>query len=809
MHALRLSAVALVFGASCLARYAPLRLSATAPLTLEVKGPTSTVDVLVDARGIPHVFGANEQDLVFGLGFMHGRERTFQVQVMKHAARGRLTELFGADALPLDQRLRVLSWRLPEGFAALDARDRALLETYATGVNAGAANAGTTAEQALLGLSFGTFTAEDSFAIMRLQAWSLSADVRDELSRHHLRSSLPAQDPRRALLDVPLSTGGVPIVVDPSAAKASQSPSPEPSRGSAAFVDDLPEPAATLARRLGLDELGASNSWVVHGSKTAAGVPVLCNDPHLNHELPSVFFLAHLEAPDFTAAGVTFAGIPAVLIGHTRHLAWGMTVSYADSQDLLQLTLAEDSSEVALIDGQRVPLEQLEQRFRLGRSPDAEVHTETWYGSRFGPVLPPAWVRTNDRLALLWPAFDVGGVNAAPVTGFWDLYRAKDVAEATAAISHLPVSGQSVALGFTDGTIAYRLAAYAPLRRPGVTGRLPRAGDTMQALPERLLSQDEKPSLTNPPSGFLVAANQRVVGDDDWRIRAVGTSGVAPHRARRIHERLDTLLAAGPSTTDALLAIQQDVTSTEARDLAPKLAAMCPATTARHDAAQVKAFCEAVARFDGVFSTDSLGALPFVSLLTALRTQVVLAMGVTDPATVKTLARSFPLTGAVERALLEDPASPLFLGDLRAMLVLAVDDALDDVVGRTGARPESWRWGAVHTLEFKGPLARVPLLGGFFTSPRTEQPGHGNTVRAESGLPVEHGAALRMVVELSTPPRARFTLDTGQSGAPKEPHAFDQFPAWNTGTPQPMPMTREAIEREAEGRIRLVPSTAR
>ncbi|MDX2015995.1 MAG: penicillin acylase family protein, partial [Myxococcaceae bacterium] len=131
-------------GSSCLAHYAPARLSASTPLRLEVSGLQSTVEVLVDARGVPHVFGAQEADLAFGLGFMHGRERTFQVQVMKHAARGRLTELFGADALPLDQRLRLLSWRLDAGFAALSARDRATLEAYAAGINAGAANAGTT-----------------------------------------------------------------------------------------------------------------------------------------------------------------------------------------------------------------------------------------------------------------------------------------------------------------------------------------------------------------------------------------------------------------------------------------------------------------------------------------------------------------------------------------------------------------------------------------------------------------------------------------------------------------------------------------
>ncbi|MCA3011649.1 MAG: penicillin acylase family protein, partial [Myxococcaceae bacterium] len=249
--------VVFLCASSCLSRYAPRPLPAHEPLRLESAGLSSTVEVLVDARGIPHVFGDNEADLAFGLGFMHGRERAFQVQTMKHAARGRLTELFGADALPLDQRLRVLSWRLDAAFAALTARDRAILEAYAAGVNAGAAHAGTTAEQALLGVDFGTFTAQDSFAITRLQAWALSADARDELARHHLLSALPAGDPRRALLDAPLPAGGVPIVVDPAAAPladgratgagASAAPPRAGGRATSTSASSTPEPSGDRA----------------------------------------------------------------------------------------------------------------------------------------------------------------------------------------------------------------------------------------------------------------------------------------------------------------------------------------------------------------------------------------------------------------------------------------------------------------------------------------------------------------------------------------------------------------------------------
>ena len=847
--------VIVLFASGCLARYAPPRLDPKTPLTLELKGPSARVDAVLDARGIPHIFGQSEADLAFGLGFMHGRDRTFQVLVMKHAARGRLTELFGADGLPLDQQLRVLTYRLPEAYAALSARDHTTLEAYARGVNAGAAHAGTPAELALLGVPFGEFTAEDSFAIMRLQSWSLSGDHRDELMRAQLLAKLPPGDARARLFDAPMWTGGVPIVggavgradstnhvtgrsseTAPAAsaaetmhregrvtrpAVAAAAPrhgegetSPDASTtatearlhrersesSSAGAANDLPAAAAELAHQLGLDQLGASNSWAVHGSRTESGAPILCNDPHLSHELPSVFYLAHLEHPDFTGVGVTFAGIPAVLIGHTRSLAWGMTVSYADSQDLFRLQVTDDGAGY-VVDGVTVPFERLEQRFKLGSKPDAEVKTETWLATRFGPVLPAT--TSTERYALSWPALEVGGSNTEPISGFWDFLRAKNVDEATSAIGRFQTAGQNVALAFTDGTIAYRLATYAPQRPEGVTGRVPRDGSRSAEL--RLLAQTDKPALTNPAPGFLVAANQRVIADGDPHVGAVGTSGVPPHRARRIHQRLEALLGAKKATPDELLAIQQDVVSLEARDLVPALAAACPASTPRHEAEQVKAFCSALRSFDGTFSTDSLGALPFVATLAALRGQVVRSLGF-EAAAVKSVARSFPVTNAVHQALLAGGKSPLFGQGLEVMMTAAVDEALDDVIARTGKRPTDWRWGAVHTLQFKGVLARAPLVGGFFTGPITEQSGHGNTIRAESGLPVDHGAAMRMVVELSTPPRARFTIDTGQSGAPKEPHALDQFPAWTSGTPTPLPMTRAELEAEAEGSFVLLPA---
>jgi penicillin amidase len=818
----KLSLLAVLLSACLpLSMYAPPSLPKDGPLTLAMGpgGPGAKVEVLLDGRGIPHIFAANENDAAYGLGFMHARDRLFQVILLTHASQGRLTELFGEELLPVDQRLRLIAWNLDKVFAGLGERDRRILEAYAAGVNAGAAHAGRSAEMKLLGLEAPAFTAQDSLGILRLQAWQLSVDFVDELVRAQVASLAPANDPRVKLFDSPTPTGGVPIVpfaklpvaATPASSAATEQTRAE-SRGDGRAAGDKPPPYGTpLARAvvasLGLDRGGASNSWAVHGSRTASGKPVLCNDPHLEHRAPGVFYLAHLETPDFTVAGATMPGGPQVLIGFTRHLAWGMTTSYSDTQDLLRLQAAPGRTDAYLLDGAPVPFETRTQSFRLGVKKDAKVFLETWRATRFGPVLPPgyaAWTGAQD-FALLSPFFEAGGPNEQPVSAFFDFARAKNIDEATAAIARVPMASQNITLAFTDGTIGYRLAAYTPERPAGQTGRVPRDGSAAAASFGRQLPQAEKPQATNPEVGYVVTANQRVIPDEDPRTGAVGTTAISPYRARRIHERLDALLAAKKPTADELLAIQGDTVSVAGRELAPLLGARCPDTVPGHPPERVKAFCDAVRAFDGDFKVASLHALPYQFFLEAATAEAIALLGVADEKVAARLKSSLIVEDAVDRALHAPPPSGLFGADEKALFARAAGKALTRLVADAGADPADWRWGKLHTLTLQGPLAAAPLVGGFFRAPTFEVPGDSSAIRAEGGLPVEWGSALRMVVELSDPPKGRVVIDTGQSGHPREPHFFDQFADWNAIHPVALPIARADVEAVTEARIQLLP----
>ncbi len=822
------------------AAYLPPTLPSRVPLVVEAsgtEGPRAPVDVYYDEHGMPHLFAEAERDLAYGLGFVHARDRVFQLDVLRHAATGRLTEIFGKDLLASDQRLRMLTHRLDAQIAKLGARDREILEAYAAGVNDGARHAGRSLEMEILGLDFETWKPEHTLALARLQSWDLAFDSSSELFRARVLDTIGEDDPRMAALMVGIPSGGVPIVSKEAHSGArfasleemreklddalgeedaitTEPVEEEPVEHGRRFTVEPLRQALAAAFKPYLVELaeggqGASNSWVVSGAHTSSGAPMLSNDPHLKHRLPSVFYLAHLEHPEFTAAGITFPGIPAVLIGHTRNFAWGMTTSFVDGQDLIRLDVTEDGSAYR-VDGEVEPFETVEQTFALGKGADAEVVKETWKISRFGPVLSAGYAGrhpTYDRFALKWVGYETE-LSGELITAFWDFYRARDIDAVHREVAKMSIAGQNMALAFTDGTIAYRLASAIAIRASDENTHLPRDGSSSKADWVGFLSADYKPQLTNPEAGYIVSSNQRVV-DDDWQaMKFAGAFGAMYHRAKRIDERIREQLGKKPFGPEDFLDIQLDHTSVEARQLAPILADACPSQLDGRSQELVSSFCDAVRNFDGVYSIESTGALPYTLLLEALRVEVMVP--ILGEAIAAQTFDQHGLRAAVEVALLEEAAgkgSPLFAeGGLKAFVARAADRALDRIQEMAGSTPATWRWGRHHTLAPAHPMGELPVIGSLFAVEPRPVTGYGETVRSEDGLPVNHGSALRFVVELTDPPRARMVLDAGNSGASASEHYSDHRRAWETAEPYAITMDRELLETTSEGRLQLVPA---
>ncbi len=843
MRSLTLLAMASLL-AAChpLACWHPADLPKDTPLVLQSAEdwPKATVEVRLDALGIPHMYGESEADLAYALGVMHARDRMFQMMILIHAGEGRLAEIFGADFLAIDRDNRtILGHGIEEQLAAASARDRELVEAYCAGANRGATMVGPSAEMAILGLTWEPIAPRDVLAVTRFQQWDQSVGFWEEMARWRLVKALGASSPVVTELMQDTPSGGVPIVAaDEHDGAAFSGPLPDPSLHMP-VGQMTPAPTVASTRASGLraalgQELkawmprraqGASNSWSVSGEHTAAGVPVLANDPHLRHGAPGIFYMVHLEGPDFSVVGGSFIGIPGVLIGHGRHMAWGITNAYADTVDVVALRTPEGTEDIYTVDGVSYGFGERVEHFKLGKGADAEVVTRTIQTSIFGPVLLPDWGSddetppplSGEKLAVQWTAAQLPEEMGSLVSAFWDLAEAHDVDDAFVAAQEFAAPAMNLNMAFTDGTIAYRLSGVIPVRDEQRVD-FPRDGGRASSRWAGRMQDEQKPQATNPQKGFINATNQRIVENGVASQQFVGFEGAPPWRALQVDARLRAMLEAGKPTTEEIFSIQQDATFLEVPTLAPILAAHCGTRPVEgHDEARVRDFCDAVGSFDGVFAADAIAA-PYARLrhdlfLTVLGAHV-------DAFTAADLAGESFVQGAMftlvqrehasgDTALFDDPTTPEHDG-LDVFVTRALKPALDAVVQDFGGGKADWRWGRGHTMSLRGALSSAPVIGFLFETAAREEAGQSNTPRAERGDPNKHfrvtnGAGLRLIAEMSDPPVVRMINDSGQSGHFGHRHLEDQYPLWSKGEPRVLMMTKEQVAAELDGAMDIAP----
>jgi len=814
--------------------------------------PAEKVEVLVDEYGIPHLYGESETDLAYGLGFMHAKDRQWQLLSTKLGIYGRLSEVLGEDALAQDRQARMIVFGLDAQYEKTSDRDKAMFEAYAAGVNAGAAFAGPSVEMRFLGVEWEPYQPKDVLTIVRYFAWDLSAGMDEELARNRLMKRIAPEDPRYPFFMETVSTMEVPVVsssehtgslgFDRSMALDTEGVelnSGEPRTGSAVLSPSTTRPVTkpvslkskgkrfVTSERVksvfSLDEEGgASNVWAVHGSRTASGAPVLAHDPHLRHSGPGLFYLVHMQGPDFTIAGASAPGAPGVLLGHGDHVAWGTPVSNVDSQDLVRITPYFGRPDLYLLDGEPRAYDVVKQVYKLGSGADAETFEEEWKVTVFGPVLPEPWhaeMDEEDEFAFMWPGHDPIEDSGSIVTSLWDLAKSANVDEATAAIQRLTQPPITMTMAFDDGTIAYRLAGDIPVRKSDEPIGLPRDGSSSMAGWLGRLPPEYKPQITNPARGFIVAANQRIVEQSGPQARIIGSEGTVPYRAERITERLRALVSAEDKpTVDDIVDVQQDIVSTYARETSLILGRFCPVAIDGVDENHLRSLCRALQTFDGGFTNESKGALVFLWMDREVRRQVMLAHLDEDVAE-QVKDRDFIVTNlhvamrmearGEEPAIYDDPSTETREG-LRHFIALAAPIVIDRLNEALGG-PETWRYGALHRLRFSWSLAAIPVVGNtLFSTTPIEEPGCSACPRAESGRQstneaITNGAVLRIAAEMSDPPVVRIVNDTGASGHYGHRHSMDANPHWSAGTPLHLAREKSDVESTVEGRVNFLP----
>jgi penicillin amidase len=549
-------------------------------------------------------------------------------------------------------------------------------------------------------------------------------------------------------------------------------------------------PAAASSER---ETASGSNNWVVAGARTASGLPLLANDPHLGLGVPSIWTAVHLTAPGLDVAGVTLPGAPGVILGRNRDLAWGCTNVHDDSADLYV-----EEFDRADPDRYRTPAgwERVAVRRETIRVRDGAL-SSSWHEvdhpvrvTRHGPL-----VEIRGRLyALGWIALG----DAAELPAFARANRASTWDEFRAALALFPGPAQNFVYADRHGRTAWYSAGRVPIRRGGDPARpYPGAspdGDWTGAVPF-----DELPHVVDPPSGVIVTANNRLVGTG--YPHRVTRGGVAPWRAQAIYEALESR----PSgwTADDMARVQGERLSIPHRDLAR---ALLEAADRHPGDARWEDVRSSLAGWDGRLEPESRAAALAVAAFRALGERAIGAKLAGRPFATALSRR----TAAVHRLLRERPASwvPPADRDWDGLLLASWRAGTGTVAERLGDDRGTWTWGAMNRMSVAHPLSRaLPPLGLMLNPPQAAMGGFSTTPNVLWVTPsgAVEAASMRFVADLADPDNTRLVNFMGQSGHPASPHYSDQFETWTSVGTQRLPFTAAKVAREARHTLTLVP----
>ncbi len=779
--------------------------SAESAETIDVAGLKDRVLVRRDQRGIPYIEALNEADLYFAQGYVMASDRLWQMDVLRRTVRGELSEIFGRPTAAEDKRRRVY------GFAQLadpmlentSPKARAALEAFARGVNAYIESKELRQlppEFQILQYKPRTWTPGDSLLIGKIFSEALSTTWQSDLLRLAL-SDLPKE--KREMLLVETSPLDVLVVGnDNSKGKGStdsgKPESPKSINSNTALMRSLSsilEIQAQSLERVGLymEDRAASNNWVVSGSRSSTGKPILANDPHLPSIVPSIWYMVHLSLPDLRLAGVTAPGAPGVIIGHNDQIAWGVTNLGPDVQDLYLEKFDKDSpGKYMTPTGLRVAVVRKEEvKIRKGfadASTDSEFVDITV--TRHGPII---FEKDGARYALRWTALDPKSVE---FDAFYDINRARNWKEFQTALSRYGGPTQNFVYADKDGHIGYYGAGRIPVRKTG-DGSTPYDGSTDEGEWTSFIPFQQLPHISDPPSGFIVTANQRVAGRSysphlthEWP---------TPYRARRIYEMLQ---ARSKSTPEDMRNIQADTLhiglSTFARETV-KLGKSANAAIARnHSDASWSATFTLLANWDGRMNLDSAVAPLAIEMRLAFRRRIL------EAALGAERAKSFSWSNEgtfLDRLITERPQQwlPSEFKSYEELLRACANDAREALTKALGTDEAKWTWGIYRPMRLRHPLAGVPLIGDQFAIAPFPLNGSGGAVN------VGPYVSMRFIATLDNWDTSRQGIALGESGEPSNAHFKDQLEDWRNVTPRVFPFTVDAVTKSAPIAMTLMP----
>jgi penicillin G amidase len=775
--------------------------------TISFPGLQKEVTIDRDNWGVPHIRASSLEDAVEAQGYVMAQDRLWQLDLMRRASRGQLSEIVGPLALKSDKQFRTLGFsRAAEReFAAMDKDSRTLMEAYARGVNhfIDRHQSNLPLEFTLLKYKPQPWQPTDSLVIAGYMYQTLTDTWERKLDRAKVLERVDADRSKDLFGDDSSMDhfvvgdpnephdGSQASRVDPDEDDDDDDDMPTDSvlKASATGYGNVPSPEtfADLTSALGssvqnyLEEsqseirkgLG-SNNWVVNGEHTATGKPLLANDTHLELSIPPIWYEVHLTAPGYNAKGFTLPGAPLIVIGHNDRIAWGFTNNGADVQDLYIETFNPASADEYRVNKAWAKAQVFDEVIHVKDQADEHLKVVV---TRHGPVV----LREGDKVfALKWTALEPGGLGN---TYSW-LSRAQNWHEFRDLMKRVWGPGQNAVYADVEGNIGYIMAARVPLRKKG-HGEVPVPGDTDDHEWTGYIPFDQLPQAFNPDSGLFVTANARVVGPlykpyltDRWE---------EPYRTARINDLLRDKTNLRPID---MLKVETDTFSFPHVFLADQLTAA--AKIAQPKDPRAKKLVEALKDWNGIADADST-AVSFLVMARSATLELLLAPYLGK----ETALYRWRSTVFLQKVLTDRPARwlPPAYKNYDELLAAAADRAVTMLAEQTKSeRPEDWQWKELNPLDMFHPIGRKGFLKTLLSISGKPQSGTSYSVRAATRT---HGPSMRFIANLANWDDSILLLPAGESGQLASSHYTDQFSYWYEGKPIVIPYSDRA---EAEAR---------
>ena len=789
--------------------------------SVSVAGISAPVDIVRDEDAVTHVFAATKRDAFYGLGYAHAQDRLWQMEFQRRVGFGRLSEVLGAATVGTDRFLRTLGTgrAAQSAWTALPEWAKGDINAYVAGVNAFIAThhgSRLPLEFTLLRFEPEPWTGPDVLAWVKMMAWDLSKNYSLELLRHDLIQTVGAQ--RTGELLPPYPTDGLTILSaddmpwlarKPDVVRTFRSAVGRPSVESS-WLNAF---ASTIVPGAG-GALG-SNNWVVDGTMTASGRPMLANDPHLGAQIPSLWYLAHLSAGDYDVIGATLPGAPAVAIGRNRFIAWGETNVMADVQDLFREHI-DSTGTRAEFRGAQEPIRIVKESIKVKGAAAVPIDVRI---TRHGPLISDAINANNaaslrqpqaaplEPLAFRWTALDP---EDGTIAAFLRLNEARDWTAFTDALRGFVVPAQNFVYADVAGHIGYYAPGHFPIRANG-DGSTSMEGWTGLSEWNGWIPFDDLPHAFDPPEHFIVSANEKLTPAS--YPHTISGEFIDPYRAQRIVDRLNGRTGLRPEDFGEL---QFDTVSLHAKMFLPILL--------EHVAGkgQDGQDGQALARLRQ-WNFDARGDSAAAAIYQAWYYELMPAIAGDEigPALTSNY-HDLDRSSYVSRFLLQTLQTPdnPWCDDVRTpaketcdqIVVGALRVGLSRLTQALGSDMSAWRWDAVHRAVFAhSTLDTIPLLGRWL---RRSAPHGGDWSTVNVGpvfapKPFEQHSVpgYRQVIDLSPQNDSRFLDAVGQSGHVLSPRYSDALQDWGAGRMRKMRMTREDADRNAIGTLRLVPVT--